>query len=98
MCSSLTEAGSETLMQALEAGAVDVILKPRMGVVDHLNEISETIRDVVKGAAKARIRSRRSATAAGPTAKLSADVILPPPSGKRAMARTTEVIVCMGAS
>jgi two-component system chemotaxis response regulator CheB len=26
MCSSLTEAGSETLMQALEAGAVDIIL------------------------------------------------------------------------
>jgi two-component system chemotaxis response regulator CheB len=48
MCSSLTEAGSETLMQALEAGAVDVILKPRIGVVDHLNETSENIRDVVK--------------------------------------------------
>ena len=29
MCSSLTEEGSATLMQALEAGAVDVILKPR---------------------------------------------------------------------
>src|SRR5262249_24019480 len=28
MCSSLVEAGSDTLMQALEAGAVDVILKP----------------------------------------------------------------------
>ena len=29
MCSSLTEEGSETLMQALEAGAVDMILKPQ---------------------------------------------------------------------
>jgi two-component system chemotaxis response regulator CheB len=29
MCSSLTEAGSETLLQALEAGAVDIILKPK---------------------------------------------------------------------
>ncbi len=36
MCSSLTEQGSETLMQALEAGAVDVILKPRIGAADHL--------------------------------------------------------------
>ncbi len=35
MCSSLTEEGSETLMQALEAGAVDVILKPQIGVADH---------------------------------------------------------------
>src|SRR3977135_38395 len=31
MCSSLTEQGSATLMQALEAGAVDIILKPRVG-------------------------------------------------------------------
>src|ERR1700761_3715916 len=31
MCSSLTESGSETLLQALEAGAVDVVLKPRVG-------------------------------------------------------------------
>ena len=36
MCSSLVEEGSETLLQALEAGAVDIILKPRMGVADHL--------------------------------------------------------------
>jgi chemotaxis response regulator CheB len=34
MCSSLTEAGSETLLQALEAGAVDIILKPKIGVAD----------------------------------------------------------------
>src|SRR5271156_1257441 len=38
MCSSLTEDGSATLMQALEAGAVDVILKPRMGVPLFLQE------------------------------------------------------------
>ena len=41
MCSSLTEAGSETLMQALEAGAVDVILKPKIGAADHLAEIGD---------------------------------------------------------
>ena len=38
MCSSLTEQGSETLMQALEAGAVDVILKPRLGTAQFLQE------------------------------------------------------------
>jgi two-component system chemotaxis response regulator CheB len=31
MCSSLTEEGSETLLEAMHAGAVDVILKPRVG-------------------------------------------------------------------
>src|SRR5215475_7115817 len=38
MCSSLTEAGSQTLMQALEAGAVDVILKPRVDTKQFLHE------------------------------------------------------------
>jgi len=105
MCSSLTEAGSETLMQALEAGAVDIILKPKIGVAEHLAESRIRICDAVKAAAGARIQGRRSAppvvTAHAqvrePEKKLSADAMLPPPSG-RAMARTTETIVCIGAS
>src|SRR5579871_6805637 len=44
MCSSLTEGGSETLMQALEAGAVDVILKPKIGAADHLRDSQMRIR------------------------------------------------------
>lgn len=48
MCSSLTEAGSETLLQALEAGAVDIILKPRIGAADHLAEQATRICEVVK--------------------------------------------------
>jgi two-component system chemotaxis response regulator CheB len=100
MCSSLTEEGSETLLQALEAGAVDVILKPRIGVADHLVEQHFQIRETVKAAAKARVGRRRPADPAspgGPQKKLTADVVLPPPSG-RAMSRTTEMVVCMGAS
>jgi two-component system chemotaxis response regulator CheB len=98
MCSSLTEAGSETLLQALEAGAVDVILKPKIGAADHLAESGTRIRDAVRAAAQARLgTSRRPAIASGPTAKLTADAVLPPPSG-RAMAKTTEMVVCVGAS
>ncbi|NKJ08854.1 MULTISPECIES: protein-glutamate methylesterase/protein-glutamine glutaminase [Rhizobium] len=99
MCSSLTEAGSETLMQALEAGAVDVILKPKIAAADHLAETAAMIRETVKGAAAARLGTtrRRLVAASGPTAKLTADAVLPPPSG-RAMAKTTEMIVCVGAS
>ncbi len=70
MCSSLTEEGSETLLQAMEAGAVDVILKPRIGVADHLAEAHLQIRDVVKAAARARVRGRPAARARpGPTAR-----------------------------
>jgi two-component system, chemotaxis family, protein-glutamate methylesterase/glutaminase len=98
MCSSLTEEGSDTLMQALEAGAVDIILKPRIGVADHLNEARAAIRQVVKGAARARVQARQPGTPRlEPQAKLTADAVLPPPSGK-AMSRTTEMVVCIGAS
>ena len=101
MCSSLTEAGSETLLQALEAGAVDIILKPRIGAADHLADSALRICEVVKSAAHARVRgvkaSSRQVSAHGIQAKLTADAVLPPPSGK-AMARTTEMVVCVGAS
>jgi two-component system chemotaxis response regulator CheB len=99
MCSSLTEQGSETLLQALEAGAVDVILKPKIGAADHLAESGMRIREAVKGAAIARLGTgrRHIVASAGTTAKLTADAVLPPPSG-RAMAKTTEMVVCVGAS
>ena len=99
MCSSLTEAGSETLLQALEAGAVDVILKPKMGVAEHLNESRIRICDAVKAAAHARVQGGRRPPSPPRTTekKLTADAMLPAPSG-RAMARTTETIVCIGAS
>ena len=100
MCSSLTESGSETLMEALEAGAVDVILKPKIGAADHLSEIGDRIRHVVKAAAHARLGAMRrdySAAGEGPSKKLTADAVLPPPTG-RAMAKTTEKVVCIGAS
>ena len=95
MCSSLIEAGSETLLQALEAGAVDVILKPKMGVAEHLAESRIRICDAVKAAANARLRGRRDGPVPTfvrtrePEKKLTADAMLAPPSG-RAMARTTE--------
>ncbi|MCM2401592.1 chemotaxis response regulator protein-glutamate methylesterase [Rhizobium sp. S153] len=102
MCSSLTEQGSETLLQALEAGAVDVILKPKIAAADHLAETGMRICEVVKSAAHARVPATRrrlggSASASGPAQKLTADAVLPPPTGK-AMAKTTEMVVCIGAS
>jgi two-component system chemotaxis response regulator CheB len=100
MCSSLVESGSDTLLQALEAGAVDIILKPRIGAADHLAEEKAHICEVVKAAATARvkIRAQRASRAIRETEKkLSADVMLPPPTN-RAMARTTEMIFCIGAS
>jgi len=98
MCSSLTEEGSETLMQALEAGAVDVILKPKVDTRQGLMEARVRICDAVKAAAGARLNNRRTGPTATVQKKLSADVIMPAPIAGRAMARTTERVVCMGAS
>jgi two-component system, chemotaxis family, protein-glutamate methylesterase/glutaminase len=100
MCSSLTEEGSATLMQALEAGAVDIILKPRVDTKQFLLESSVRICDAVKAAARAqlgRIPHRNSARLVA-TEKLTADAVLPPPVARNAMARTTETVVCIGAS
>jgi Chemotaxis response regulator containing a CheY-like receiver domain and a methylesterase domain len=97
MCSSLTEDGSETLMLALEAGAVDVILKPRVDTRQLLLEAHVRICDTVKAAACSRLRPR-AALAAAPGPKLTADAMMPAPGHGGAMARTTEKVVCVGAS
>jgi two-component system chemotaxis response regulator CheB len=104
MCSSLTEDGSVTLMQALEAGAVDVILKPRIDVPEFLREASIRICDSVKAAARARLRRApgkrpgQPAASLVPQPKLTADVMIAAPVAGQAMARTTETIICVGAS
>ncbi|CAK0771582.1 Protein-glutamate methylesterase/protein-glutamine glutaminase 2 [uncultured Gammaproteobacteria bacterium] len=107
MCSSLTEVGSETLLEALEAGAVEVIQKPRIGSRQFLIEARIRITDAIKAAAHANLRRRPSPGSARPddkslmgAKKLSADVMLPPPSPGRAaaMTKTTEKVVCIGAS
>ncbi len=104
MVSSLVEDGSETLMQALEAGAVDIILKPKIGTKRLLEEARIQICDTVKAAANVKLRSgmfgRSRTLKAAP--KLTADAVLPAPRtgapGTGAMAKTTERIVCIGAS
>jgi len=101
MCSSLTEEGSQTLLQALEAGAVDIILKPKLDAAHHLLEAKMHICDAVKAAARARLPAARADARERhlvPAPKLTADVMLAPPPSGRAMARTTEMVVCIGAS
>lgn len=96
MCSSLTEKGCETTLKALEYGATDIILKPRMGAKKFLEESRITICDAVKAAVRAKVRpiSRRPARV---EKKLTADAVLPPITQK-SMVRTTERIVVAGAS
>ena len=96
MCSSLTGAGAETTLRALELGAVDIISKPRMGVRNFIEESRIRICDAVKAAAQAKVYSRPVKYII-PTEKLTADAVMPKPS-TNAMIRTTEKIVVVGAS
>ncbi|HYH22634.1 MAG TPA: chemotaxis response regulator protein-glutamate methylesterase [Azospirillum sp.] len=99
MCSSLADEGSDIAMQILEAGAVDVILKPRVDTRRMLMESRIRICDAVKAAAHARPNRRPAGSVAPhrPEPKLSAEVMLPPPRGTTAF-QATEKLVCIGAS
>jgi two-component system chemotaxis response regulator CheB len=55
MCSSLTQRGAETTLQAMAAGAVGVIAKPTMGLKGFLEESGEGIAATVKAAARANV-------------------------------------------
>lgn len=100
MCASQPESGSQVFQQAIEAGAVDVIIKPAGGIAAHLADARIQICDTVKAAAHARLgkRTRRPAPILHqPEKKLSADVILPPPR-RHAPLKPTAAVVCIGAS
>ena len=97
ICSTLTEAGSQTALAALEKGAVEIITKPKLGTSEFLQESAIRICDVVKAAARARPKKRRTSLRAAP--KLSADAMLPKPvKSHTAMAKTTDKVVAIGAS
>jgi two-component system chemotaxis response regulator CheB len=96
ICSSLVGEGSETLMRALEAGAVDIIKKPVIGTRLFLEESRIIITDAVKAAAQVKLR-RKNITTFKTAKKLSADAVLEKP-GVHAMAETTEKIIVIGAS
>ncbi len=99
VCSSLVGNRSETMIQALEAGAVEIICKPEVGVSQFLQESHERLRLVVKSAAAAKVgRARAPATAHPTPGRLTADAVLPPRPASAPMARTTERIIAIGAS
>lgn len=56
MISTLTEAGADVTLKALELGAVDFVAKPRVGVVGGLSDLSRPIVEKIRIAASAKIR------------------------------------------
>lgn len=97
ICSTLTEAGSETTLKAMEYGAVDIILKPKLGTRQFLEESRIRVVDAVKAAARAKMQKLIPLAPLKVQPKLSADAVIPGPAGK-AMLQTTEKVVAVGAS
>ena len=99
ICSSLTDAGSETAIKALEYGALEIITKPKLGAKQFLEESKIRICDAVKAAAQAKIRQARRSVDRDLPPKLTADAILAKPKpGSEAMLKTTDKVVVVGAS
>jgi two-component system, chemotaxis family, protein-glutamate methylesterase/glutaminase len=99
ICSTLTDAGAPTTLEALAAGAVTIITKPRVGLQQFLRESAEELIDAIRVAARANVKQLRTHTgqAASVPVKNSADVILAP-ARERAMTQTTERVVVIGTS
>lgn len=104
--SSLTARGTQTALQALEYGAVEVLSKPQVGNTKRsLEEAGIKICDTIKAASMAhvkRISQGKAAVMAGASAqtvapKYSADAVIKNTT-RRSMIKTTEKVIAVGAS
>ncbi|KQN76738.1 MULTISPECIES: chemotaxis response regulator protein-glutamate methylesterase [unclassified Duganella] len=101
ICSTLTEKGAQTSVEALTAGAVAVITKPRLDLKQFLYDSSDELVSAVRTAAGAHVVKSAYHAPLPPlppvTAKLNADAVLSL-GDTRPMTATTERIVAIGTS
>jgi two-component system chemotaxis response regulator CheB len=90
ICSTLTERGATTTMQAMSAGAVDIITKPKTGLKGFLQESRTQLMDAIKGAAAARPKAAVKSTA---PAKHTPHTSVPAP-----LHETTDRVIALGTS
>jgi two-component system chemotaxis response regulator CheB len=87
VCSSLTEKNAQITMDALAAGAVAIVTKPKVGLSGFLQESADEILREVRAAARARLnRQTTTASAIRQQAPLAASY------------RTTDKLVAIGTS
>ncbi|MCP4126295.1 MAG: chemotaxis response regulator protein-glutamate methylesterase [Gammaproteobacteria bacterium] len=101
ICSTLTGKGAETTMQAMSAGAVDIITKPKAGLKGFLEESGNHMIHAIKAAGQANlsklITKKTTTTSMAVKPKLSADAMIPRTRTK-VMAETTDRVVAIGTS
>jgi two-component system chemotaxis response regulator CheB len=103
VCSSLAEEGSEVAIRALEEGALDIVVKPKLGVKGFLEESAQRLVSVVRAAAAADLGKRaglRRPSAPAPAAPhpSAATPHAPPAGSGHVIRQTTHKVVVIGAS
>lgn len=95
ICSTLTEKGTQVSLEALAAGAVAIIAKPKLGLKQFLVDATDDLVAVVKTAARANVKKLQAVLVAE---KYSADVIMPAADKLAPLLKTTERVVALGTS
>ena len=100
ICSTLTAKGAEVTMQAMSAGAVDIITKPTINLKGFLQDSQTLLADAIKAAAHARVK-KMSIPVGKPQLecqpKLTADSVIAP-THLAPMSETTDRVVAIGTS
>lgn len=91
MISTLTAAGSEVTLKALELGAVDFLPKPRADNISMLQSYAEEIRDKIRVAAGAQVKS-------APRAARHAAPAVAPPKTAFSPRLLQDTVIAIGAS
>lgn len=95
MVSTLTEAGADVTLEALELGAVDFVAKPKVDITHSLDEYAEELISKVKTASTARVQAMSVAREVIP--RQSADAVLMPKNAPLKF-KTTDKLIAIGAS
>ncbi|MBL6986621.1 MAG: chemotaxis response regulator protein-glutamate methylesterase [Methylobacter sp.] len=96
ICSTLTEKGAEVTMQAMSAGAVDIITKPKVSLRNFLQESKANIIDIIKAAAQSRPKMIKSTSTAPSRRATSTDGLFSSPL--KPMTQTTDRVIVIGTS
>jgi two-component system chemotaxis response regulator CheB len=98
ICSTLTEKGAETTLQALDAGAISIITKPRSGLKDFLQDSANDVLTAVKAASRARMSNVKTSNykKKTPSSRPLDNTVLAPAA--QTLSRTTQKIVAVGTS
>ncbi|MDR7927805.1 chemotaxis response regulator protein-glutamate methylesterase [Acidithiobacillus thiooxidans] len=93
ICSSLAETGAQITLDALAAGAVQIIQKPQTGLKDFLQKDAPEIIRAVKAAARANLRNMRPQRLASLETTIAAPV-----SADLLLQKSTEKVIAVGTS